>query len=104
MVRRVPGRRRHLELSSSGLKPFVAVQNCDPAGGHGQNAPHNRSMSSPYRRVALAMSFGRIDQVPSATLVHEHLDLGVCLQKSSGRAGVIEVDMRQQHLPHVANR
>ena len=54
--------------------------------------------------MALAISFDRIDQVPGPTLVNEHLDLGIHLQQGTGRARVVEVDVRQQHLPHVAHR
>jgi hypothetical protein len=37
-------------------------------------------------------------------LVHQHLDARVLLHERSGRAGMIEMDVREDHLPHVRDR
>ncbi len=43
----------------------------------------------------------RIDHVRRAALVHEHRDVRVRADDRAGRAGVIEVDVRQQDVAHV---
>ncbi len=100
----MPGRLRHLELSPSSYQPLVAVQDLDPRGRHGQYGTPQAVHLLAVEAAGTGQELRRIDQVARATLVHEHLDLGVRLQKRPGGARVIEMDVRQQHLTHVANR
>ena len=103
VMRRVARRVGHLELAAAVLDPLAACRAPSaPTAGTGRTSPHNRSIASPYSRVALASSFDGIDQVRRAPLVHVDAQPRVLADERAGRAGVIEVDVREQQRRHVA--
>ena len=105
VVRRVSRRVGHVEVAAAGGEALAAAQDDEgvlaaPAG----ISPQSRSISSPHSRVALAISFAGIDHVRRALLVHVDAQRRILAHQRAGRAGVIEMNVRQQNRAHVGHR
>ena len=71
------------------------------ASGTGASSPKSESNAVPYSRRALASSFVGSDEVRGSDLRHVHLEPRVLADEHSRRAGVVEVDVRQEEVAQV---
>ena len=105
VVRRVPRRLRHLELAPAGRQPLVAVQRRDACRRHGQRRRPTAG-PCPRRRAGWRWPSASTDRSGAARRARGRTprSRGSACRERSGRARVVEMDVRQQELTHVAHR
>ena len=97
----VPGRVGHLERPPRHLEPFTALQHPQPVARHRQELAPQPIHVLPVEARRARKQLGGIGQMRSAALVNEDLDVRMRLDERPDRARVIEMDVREQDLPHV---
>ena len=102
VMRRVPRRVLDLHLASDdgeGFAPFDDVEVLRRDRLHLAPEPIHVLRVEP---AGARQELGRVRQVRRAATVNEHLDVRMLLEDGADRPGVVEVNVRDQNLPDVA--
>ena len=103
VMRRVAGRVRDLQLAAAPRNRLAAGEHADARPGPGRNSPHSRSMSP--RTAAWRSQAASRDRSCAARRARARRPrCRILAHERARRAGVIEVDVGEQQLPHVAER
>ena len=97
MMRGVSGCIRDVERAAPFPKPVAVLNDSQVFFGNGEHCTPQLRHSITEKPGGAGHQTRRIHQVWRAALVHKHVDLGVGTDQRTARAGVVEVNVRDEH-------
>jgi hypothetical protein len=100
----MPRRVLDVQLTPARGDALAAFQDVDPPGRNGNELAPETVHILAVQAPGTGDELRGVDHVRRAALVHEDIDVGILSHERPGRAGVIEMDMREQDVPHIPHR
>ncbi len=93
----VAGSIEHLQLPGAKRKSFASLQHVKIIFGHRPKLAKEALHIVAVKTRGACQQIRRIDHVSCAAIVHINLQMRIFLEKGTGRAGVVEVNVRQEN-------